>query len=130
MFGMSQATFVSNSPNSLVPGLPMGYEPPSHPTLAPAELHFGWDQVMPEQLAYLQSVDLLAKENDPDWIPEHVLNHRIRRRKSKRITMVQMVWKSGRKSWERIDPVRVEHPVLLMEYAARTNIPVVPSNRD
>ena len=99
-------------------------------SLAPSFPEYNWGATQMDQMNYIHGVDLLSEEPDSDWEPLHVLKHKVSRRKGVRSVKVQVQWKSLRKSWVDLQAVRAQSPVVLMEYANRMNLPIIPSNPD
>ena len=99
-------------------------------SLAPSFPEYNWNAAHMDQINYLSAVDMVSEDVDADWEPMHVLKHKVSKKKGKRVVQVQVQWKSLRKSWVDLQAVRVQSPVVLMEYATRMQIPIVPSNSD
>ena len=79
-----------------------------------------------EQLQYIQTLDIDAEsQDDPDdreWDPLFVYKHRVTKHNGIRRHQVKVGWTTEEPTWVDTDAVKVQKPIILIDYAIRLNL--------
>ena len=78
------------------------------------------DDINYSQLAYLQECDKAVDEHDNVWQPLCVEKHFIRKKGNGTKQMfVKVVWQTGTSSWQLMNALRYQDPVIIVQYVLR-----------